>query len=110
MGPWWNTKQNIQKLLVDGRGLWWGKTSLEVQQYLWDLDSNKKPGSLNEDLIHTYFLVGDYQSIKQLIYGNINFFSLSAFPVYMAFATGWSNTVKSWVGQESVMVQWHCCF
>lgn len=28
----------------------------------------------------------------------------------MAFATGWSNPLKGWVGQESVTVQWHCYF
>ena len=81
---------------------------LEVQIFLRGLDSKQKLGSLNEDLIHTYFLVRDYQPTKQLIHGYI--FSLSAFPAYMAFATHWNNPPKGWVGQESVTVQWQCCF
>lgn len=79
---------------------------MEVQLFLWGLDSKQKLGSLNEDLIHTYFLVRDYQLTKQLIHGCTLFFlSLSAFPAYTAFATGWSNPPKGWVGQESVTVQ-----
>lgn len=55
--------------------------------------------------------MGDYQPTKQLIRDNIiYFFSLSAFPAYMPFATGWSNPLKGWVGQESVTVQWYCYF
>lgn len=52
------------------------KKSLEVQQFLWGLDSKQEPGSLNEDLIHTYFFVGDYEPTKQLIHGYSYFFFL----------------------------------
>lgn len=60
-----------------------GKKSLEMQQFLWGLDSKQEPGSLNEDLIHTYFFEGDYQPTKQLIRGYIFFF------LYLVFLLTW---------------------
>lgn len=74
------------------------------------LDIKQKLGSLNGDLTHAYFLIGDFHPTKQLIHGCILFFPLSAFPAYMALATDWSNPLKSWAGQKSVTVQWQCCF
>lgn len=93
MGLWWNPEQNIQKLLVNCRGLWWGKKSLEVQQFLGGLDSKQKPGSLNIALIHTYFLEWDYQRTKQLIHGNVFFF------LYLVFLLTWLELSSQGLGR-----------
>lgn len=37
------------------------------------LDIKQKLGSLNGDLIHAYFLIGDFHPTKQLIHGCILF-------------------------------------
>lgn len=88
-----------------------------MQQFLGGLDSKQKPGSLNIALIHTYFLEWDYQRTKQLIHGNVFFFSLSGFPAYMA------GVILSRAGQARKVSQfsgtaisnslsgylWRCC-
>lgn len=65
--------KTFKNRLWTGGGFDGKKKGLEVQKYLWGLGSKQKPGSLSEDLIHTYFLVGDYQPTKQLIRGDICF-------------------------------------
>lgn len=72
----YQTKQFKKKCLWTGGGF--GGKGLEVQLFLQGLNSKQKLGSLNKDLIHSYFLVRDYQPTKQLIHGCILscFFSL----------------------------------
>lgn len=86
-----------------------GGKGLEAQCFLWGLDSKQKFGNLNQDLIHTYFLIRGCQLTEHLVHGRILFFFFFffvCFLAYIAFATDWSNPPKRKEGQESGTDLW----
>lgn len=104
-GPLVKSQQNIQKLLVNWRGLWWGKIIWRCNNS-WGFRQQAKAWEFKcSSNSHLFPWVGlpAHQAVNSW---QCYFF----FSVWFSHLHGWSYPLKGWLGQESVTVQWHCHF